>query len=214
MDNMKIPEDLYGINDMVKADCGDCKGCFSCCQGMGESILLDPWDIHQLKSNLHRSFEELLKKEVELNISEGMILPNLKMQGREELCGFLNAEKRCSIHSFRPGLCRLFPLGRQYQDDKLSYFLLSDACIREKRSKVKVKKWLGVPQIKDYQQILIKWHEFRKEFAQAGINADAGIAKSRNLFVLSQMYEKDFTAAEFYKEFEERLLTVREGLGL
>lgn len=26
---------LYGLNDMVRADCGDCKGCFACCTGMG-----------------------------------------------------------------------------------------------------------------------------------------------------------------------------------
>jgi hypothetical protein len=24
---------LYGAEDMVKADCGDCEGCFACCQG-------------------------------------------------------------------------------------------------------------------------------------------------------------------------------------
>ncbi|MCM1257920.1 MAG: YkgJ family cysteine cluster protein [Roseburia sp.] len=207
---MDAPNRLYEINDMVKADCGDCKGCFSCCQGMGESILLDPYDIHLLKNNLKKSFEELLEREVELNISEGMILPNLKMQGKEEICGFLDA-KRCSIHSFRPGLCRLFPLGRQYQDGKLFYFLLEDACEKENHSKVKVKKWLGVPEIRDYQQFLIKWHDFRKEFAETGINLEDGIAKSRNLFVLKQMYEKDFEIGRFYETFEERLLTVREG---
>ena len=26
---------LYGAEDMVKADCGDCEGCSACCQGMG-----------------------------------------------------------------------------------------------------------------------------------------------------------------------------------
>ena len=26
---------LYGANDMVKADCGDCEGCSACCRGMG-----------------------------------------------------------------------------------------------------------------------------------------------------------------------------------
>lgn len=26
---------LYGPNDLVKADCGDCHGCFDCCRGMG-----------------------------------------------------------------------------------------------------------------------------------------------------------------------------------
>ena len=25
---------LYEANDMVKADCQDCKGCSDCCQGM------------------------------------------------------------------------------------------------------------------------------------------------------------------------------------
>ena len=26
---------LYGPNDLVKADCGDCHGCFACCQKNG-----------------------------------------------------------------------------------------------------------------------------------------------------------------------------------
>ena len=34
---------LYEANDMVKADCQDCKGCFDCCTGMGDSVVLDPW---------------------------------------------------------------------------------------------------------------------------------------------------------------------------
>ena len=33
---------LYEANDMVKADCQDCKGCFDCCTGMGDSVVLDP----------------------------------------------------------------------------------------------------------------------------------------------------------------------------
>lgn len=36
---------LYTKNDMVKAGCNDCKGCSACCHGMGESIVLDPYDI-------------------------------------------------------------------------------------------------------------------------------------------------------------------------
>ena len=51
---------LYGPNDLVKADCGDCHGCFDCCQGMGQSILLDPLDIYRLTGNLKVTFEELL----------------------------------------------------------------------------------------------------------------------------------------------------------
>ena len=32
---------LYGLNDMVKADCQDCKGCCDCCTGMGDSVILE-----------------------------------------------------------------------------------------------------------------------------------------------------------------------------
>lgn len=41
----------YGLNDLVKADCADCSGCSACCRGMGNTIVLDPWDLFQLCTN-------------------------------------------------------------------------------------------------------------------------------------------------------------------
>ena len=41
---------LYGANDMVKADCQDCTGCSDCCQGMGDTLVLDPLDVYRLRS--------------------------------------------------------------------------------------------------------------------------------------------------------------------
>ena len=90
---------LYGAEDMVKADCGDCEGCSACCQGMGDSILLDPYDICRLSEGLGKSFEELMKEAVGLKMADGLILPYLKMTGEKEACSFLNSEGRCSIHS-------------------------------------------------------------------------------------------------------------------
>ena len=72
---------LYGLRDMVKADCGGCEGCSDCCRGMGTSIVLDPYDIYRLTRGLNRSFEQLLEEEkIELNLVEGIVLPNLKWQ--------------------------------------------------------------------------------------------------------------------------------------
>ena len=114
---------LYTSNDMVKADCGDCAGCSACCHGMGESIVLDPLDIYRLTTNLEMTFEQLMSQYVELNVVDGVILPNLKMAGPQEACGFLDKNGRCSIHAHRPGICRLFPLGRYYEDGGFKYFL-------------------------------------------------------------------------------------------
>ena len=96
----------YGLNDMVRAACNDCAGCSSCCEDMGESIILDPLDIYELTKNLNTTFENLLKEQIELHVADGMILPNLKMTDKD-VCPFLK-EKRCSIHSFRPGICRVY----------------------------------------------------------------------------------------------------------
>ena len=70
---------LYGVNDMAKVGCDDCKGCFSCCQGMGNSIVLDPYDVYRLTTGLDCKFEELLVDKIDLQVVDGQILPNLKM---------------------------------------------------------------------------------------------------------------------------------------
>ena len=51
---------LYEANDMVKADCQGCSGCCECCRGMGDSVILDPYDVWQLSRGLKKSPEELL----------------------------------------------------------------------------------------------------------------------------------------------------------
>ncbi len=64
---------LYTSNDLVKADCGGCEGCSACCQGMGESIVLDPLDIHRLCCGLHTDFNGLMVDKIELQIVDESI---------------------------------------------------------------------------------------------------------------------------------------------
>ena len=42
---------------------------------------------------------------------------DIVMQEETGACGFLADDGRCSIHMLRPGICRLFPLARDYSDD-------------------------------------------------------------------------------------------------
>ena len=70
---------LYDSNDMVKADCHDCEGCCDCCQGMGDSVLLDPYDVYRLSAGLQKSAEQLLQEYLELGVTDGNILPHLRM---------------------------------------------------------------------------------------------------------------------------------------
>ena len=211
---------LYSANDMAKISCHDCAGCSSCCQDMGESIWLDPYDVYQLTRNLGKSMEELLAKEVELHVEDGLILPNIKMSGAGvPQCSFLNGEGRCSIHAFRPGFCRLFPLGRNYDEDKLSYFVLKDACPAPNKSKVKINKWLGVPNLKSYEKFLVEWHGLTKMlrsfYAEHG--EDETVIKAINMKFLQIFYLTAYGETDFYESFDERTKTMKlflESLGI
>lgn len=53
---------LYSRDDMVKAGCDDCWGCSACCHGMGNSIVLDPYDVYRLTALRGDTLEHLLKE--------------------------------------------------------------------------------------------------------------------------------------------------------
>lgn len=223
-----IPDRLYTAGDMVKIGCNDCRGCSYCCQEMGESVVLTPFDICELTLHLEKSFDELMEDKIELYMTDGMVMPNLKMAGEteacgsREVCGFLNSEGRCSIHAFRPGLCRLFPLGRNYEIKQtetaegmkeikgFQYFIVKDSCPKLPGTKVKIEKWLGVPNLKKYEGFITTWHYFCREFQEkmqkllaAGEDEEV---KKFNLSMLELFYRKPYEKErDFYEQFEERM---------
>ena len=198
---------LYTANDMVKAGCNDCVGCSACCRMMGDSIILDPLDLHNLTGGLKKTFEQLLEEGcIALRVVDGLILPHLNMVGAEEKCSFLNEEGRCEVHAFRPGFCRLFPLGRVYDEEGFRYFLQVNECTYKNRTKVKVKKWMDVQDVGRYERFVADWHFFQKEW-QAELNAceDLEARKQVSMLILREFYMRPYGTEDFYGEFEERI---------
>ena len=201
---------LYGENDMVKADCHGCKGCAACCKGMGNSVILDPYDIYRFQRGMKKPFSFLIENGmVELHVVDGAILPNLKMVGKEERCVFLSDEGRCSIHEFRPGVCRLFPLGRFYEDGDFRYFLQVGECRESNRSKVKVSKWIDIPDRNRNHDFLCKWHGLLKQ-VEAAVGGDDGAVdletgRQINMLLLKVFFLEPYVEEDFYRQFEARL---------
>ena len=204
---------LYTANDMVKTDCHDCIGCSDCCRGMGSSILLDPMDFWRLTSNLKTDFNSLLDKYVELGMVDGLIMPNLKLAGDGESCSFLTKEGRCGIHTFRPGICRLFPLGRIYEENGFKYFLQVHECAKTDKTKIKVKKWLGIQDIKSYEKFVWDWHDFVNKCEEALVELEEGQQKVLTLYLLKTFYQTTYPAEDFYTEFYQRLDKAKEMFG-
>lgn len=202
---------LYELNDMVKADCGDCKGCSDCCHGMGDSVVLDPLDIFRLTVGTGMSFQELLIKKVALGVVDGIVLPHLNMSGKNGACVFLDENGRCSVHKTRPGICRLFPLGRYYDEHGFRYFLQKDECRNNNRTKVKVKKWIDTPEPVRYERFIMQWHEFLECQQKNFKDADEIQQRMISMNILNMFYLKPYSAEEdFYMQFENRLKDVKD----
>lgn len=198
----------YGLNDLVRADCCDCAGCSECCRKMADTIILDPLDCFRLAQALSCSFDELLSGgRLELNMVDGIVLPNLKPRESDGCCPFLNAAGRCSIHAFRPGFCRMFPLGRYYQERTFSYILQTKECPKN-RSKIRVSKWLDTPELQLNQKFVGEWHYFLEDIYKSLIESPPETQRQAQLFLLHCFYRTPYTAegeASFYAEFAERL---------
>lgn len=197
---------LYNANDLVEVSCNGCKGCAPCCHGMGKSIILDPFDIYRLTTNLDCSFQELLMDKIELNVVDGIILPNLKMTGQFERCAFLNQEGRCSIHTYRPGICRIFPLGRIYENYTFQYFLQTNECQNTAKTKRKISKWIDTPDLEKNEKYLTDWHYFLVDLEKKVkvIQGDNYI-KEINMKLLNLFYIQKYNKDNFYTQFYQRL---------
>lgn len=203
---------LYELEDLVEVSCNGCKGNASCCHGMGSSIVLDPYDIYRITLGLNKTFEELLTDKLELNMVDGVILPNLKMVGASESCAFLLENGKCSIHTLRPGICRIFPLGRYYDNHDFKYFLQVRECDNTSSTKTKIINWIDTPNSDQNKQFIIDWHYFLNDVESLIKSAkEEQQIKQLIMYVLNQFYVKRFdTETEFYVQFMERLTKARE----
>ena len=129
---------------------------------------------------------------------------------------FLNGEGRCSIHVIRPGFCRLFPLGRYYSEDGFKYILQIHECAKKNRSKIKVKKWLDTPDLKQYEKFVWDWHQFLLDVQEVFYQTeDTELIRNLNMYVLSRFYYKVYEEKrDFYEQFYERLEEAKKLLSL
>ena len=182
----------------------------SCCIGWGIDI---DEDTRAYYSGIEGTFGKRLRDALETD-EEGVVGFKLREDG---WCPFLNEKGRCNIHAIRPGICRLFPLGRCYDGEGgFQYFLQIYECKKEPKSKVKIKNWLGVEEIGRYENFVAQWHYFQKDARKVleGISQEA-LVKKLHLYLLTLFYQKPYDGKrDFYSQFEQRLQEAKQQIGI
>ena len=207
---------LYDIEDIVKADTCGCDGCNDCCCDVGDLVVLTPFDVYEMVSFLDIEFDELLKDKIVLRENNKILLPYLKMQDKNKNCSFLNQEGRCTIHSRRPNICRLFPLGRVYKNDDFKYFLQVGNCPKDDLKDVSVKDWVGIESYDENKRFILEWYKFIKALTfRLKFIRDEEEIKAINEALLDNFYRiKINKDKNFYEVFFENLPKVKNTLGI
>ncbi len=131
------------------------------------------------------------------------------------VCPYLGEDGRCTIHDFRPGICRLYPLGRSWENGDFRYILQVNECTHCTGSKVKVKKWLGIPNLSAYEDFCRDWHNFLEKVRHFLDTADPEGKMRRQIcvYLLQQFYMCDWNVDDFYDTFRQRRLEALHKLG-
>ncbi len=201
---------------MAKIRPAGCEGCGRCCRGMGDTIHLDPYDLYRFETGFGSTFTDLLNDKIALHVEDGMILPHLLMQEDTDACGFLDAQGRCEIHEDRPGICRLFPLGRNYDGEGFRYFAVEqEECPPGSMSKVKISKWLDIPDLNRYEKYIATWHYFvRKVQERLSESDDENYNRQINMFLLQTFFVNPYGSEEdFHETFAKRMAQAKAVLG-
>ena len=198
---------LYTKNDMVKLGCNGCSGHASCCRFAEDTITLDPYDMYRLSTGEGLSFELLYSRElIALSPVNGLLLPHLNFSKETGSCPFLEPDGLCRIHGNRPGLCRLFPLARYFEDNTLHYILQVHECPNPVTPKVKIKNWLGIPNLDRYEAFLAEWHELVADTQKKNTAAtDNQTINTVTTVFLKLFYLTPYGKEEdFYLQFQQR----------
>ena len=215
--------DYKKSSDLARVSCAGCKGCGDCCRNMGDTIRLDPYDFWQLERKLERTALDMYHDVFDFSEIDGIYLPHLLMKpdqapvgpvssGNAEQteesgshCIFLDEEGQCSIHDSRPGLCRLFPLGRNYEPVGFSYFLVPDACDMPGKSKVRIEDYLGIQDLRKYEAFVSDWHRFLGEMKRKTRGLEEEKRKELAEFIVQEFFIGDYyTEEDFYLQYMKR----------
>jgi len=199
----------------VPVGCADCEGCSECCRSTADTIILDPQDMYLLSKGTGKVFTDMIEREIEIRLVDGLILPNLmeEHEGEEEHCLFLTDRGRCSIHAFRPGLCRLYPMGRYYTEGGFRYILQKNECTGRVKTDVRLSDWLGIEDLPRYEAYIQDWHDFRKRVEKVVPILTEKSRDSVQRYILQVFFVHPYrTRQDFYPQYEARMEVCRKAL--
>jgi Fe-S-cluster containining protein len=187
--------------------------------------------MYMLTKGTGKTFTDMIEREIEIRLVDGLILPNLmqhhesdetgERSGREDAldllsgdhCPFLSQAGRCSIHPFRPGMCRLYPMGRYYTEGGFRYILQKDECTDREKTSVLLQDWLGIENLARYESYILDWHDFKGQAEESLHILTQKSRESVTRYILQIFFVHPYEVKlDFYAQYDARMEICRQAL--
>ena len=155
-----------------------CRGCGKCCKNR-DDILLNSRDVYNIATALKLTHQQVIEQYCDVYVGSNSRIPivRLKPKGPNKMCPLLSGS-RCSVHSFKPTVCALFPLGRVFmaenameqmdertlekmsscKPNQIEYVITPFTCASLKRKQT-VRAWLEAFGILAEDEFFLKWNQ-------------------------------------------------------
>ena len=149
-----------------------CTQCGACCINR-EDILLTPKDVFRIVKKLQMTQREFVEKYCDVYVGSSSRVPLVRLQpfGKDQRCPLLQ-DRSCIVHSVKPTVCALFPLGRgmrlkedQREVFEFSYFLQEIDC-GDRSEEFTVREWLAQFGIQLEDAFFMQWMPFVSQLSK------------------------------------------------
>lgn len=134
-----------------------CKKCGFCCDNT--IIQLYPFDIYNICKTLNLTTQELHKSNFTKFLLDENQIPRCILNNKPN-CKF-KVNNLCEIYEDRPLRCKLFPIGRYFEKDKIEYILPKQKCQGfDTGQKQTVSEFLSEQEVSKFDNLAKQWNNF------------------------------------------------------
>lgn len=141
----------------------DCKMCGSCCRKRQEPILMTGLDIFRIAQALCIHPQQVVEKKTTGYLGDQSHVPVLVLKERLDGSCSLLRNGKCMVHTNKPVVCALFPLGRMYNSmtHEIQYFKNHHNCITgDEGGKLwTLQEWLNEFNISNLNEESMAWNK-------------------------------------------------------
>lgn len=195
MDNTLKPDDTFTF---------ECQACGTCCRKRATPILMTGMDVFRVAQALNMKPMDVTSKYMRTYLGDDSHIPLFVLKERDDGSCSLLRKGKCSVHSKKPVVCAIYPLGRylNYEDNSIQYFRQDNVCKNaEKEGKVwTLNEWLDAFGIRELDDMSRTWYSLMSGIARVMCKMEPNKVDPMMYALLAQILYWNYDISKKYED--------------